>query len=503
MRGKTKTAVVLAAAALMTVGAAGTAFAATAHWEKEGDDWVYLDSDGDRVTDTWKKNGSYWYYLDSDGYMAKDQIITDDSDNLYYVNVYGTRSANRWVSVDNEGDYECSDQEDVSTLWYYFDSSGKAKKGSDGKRIYTNIPYGANMDQKGTFMFDEDGHVLTGWQEIELSNGNTYVYYLGGEDQGYAATGWQYLETPDFLDEDGDDEPFDDEAWYYFGTNSRMVRNQTKYINGFYYTFGPNGAMDDTWVKGTPGVSESTVNTASDAHAFYTEGIGYRRDGWIYTYDPDDEYQEDEEYWFYLSARGEAFNDDAKDAKDKEAMGVTATDLYTGDTYDNVAAKVIKGKTYLFDENGHVVTGVLKLTGGEAYRSGGSKLKNEGIYYFSTDDGSANGEMETGKTSYDDEGEEIHYYFKKSGEAYVNTLAGGAIYDGEGRRIESEDSSYMLYTTEDDIMEENGKDIAIADGTQVAVNRSGVVKKSGTVEIDGVKYTINKETYEAIEKSED
>lgn len=58
----------------------------------------------------------------------------------------------------------------------------------------------------------------------------------------------------------------------------------------------------------------------------------------------------------------------------------------------------------------------------------------------------------------------------------------------------------MLYTVEDDIMDESGKKVLIADGTQVAVSRSGAVKKSGTVEIDGVKYTINKNTYEATEK---
>ena len=57
-----------------------------------------------------------------------------------------------------------------------------------------------------------------------------------------------------------------------------------------------------------------------------------------------------------------------------------------------------------------------------------------------------------------------------------------------------------MYVTEADITDEGGKTVKIAAGTQVAVSRSGAVKRSGTVEIDGVKYTINRDTYEAVEK---
>ena len=105
------------------------------------------------------------------------------------------------------------------------------------------------------------------------------------------------------------------------------------------------------------------------------------------------------------------------------------------------------------------------------------------------------------RTEYDDDGEKTNYYFKKSGQAYTNALVSGAIYDDEGKRVDAEDgSTYMLYTTNHDITDESGKKVLIQSGTQVAVNRSGSVKRSGTVEIDGVKYTINKETYEATEK---
>ena len=72
-------------------------------------------------------------------------------------------------------------------------------------------------------------------------------------------------------------------------------------------------------------------------------------------------------------------------------------------------------------------------------------------------------------------------------QAYTNALVSGVIYDAEGKRVDSEDgSTYMLYMTEADITDDDGIEIVIPEGTEVIVNRSGSVKKSGTVEVDGV-----------------
>ena len=499
MRKQTKLVAVLSAAALFAIGASMTSFAATAHWEQEGEDWVYLDKDGDKVTDTWKKNGTHWFYLDSDGYMARDAIITSGSnDDKYYVDANGAKVINTWVSVDNEGDNECSDQDDISTVWYFFGSDGKAKRGDGKKVVKTGIPYGENMDKKGTFAFDEDGHMLVGWQDIELSVGEK-TYYFGEENEGWAHLGWQYLEKPDNAVDESD--PYEDEAWFWFGTNGRAAKNSTKYINGKYYTFDADGAMDDTWVKGTPGISDSTAAVASGASAFYTEDIGHRRTGWIYTYAPDDEDEEGDEDWYYLNAKGEAFNNAAKDSKN---YGAGADDMFETDTYDNVAARVIKNKTYLFDGDGKMITGVVKITDNKVNRVGGTDLVQGGIYYFSEDSGSSKGQMETGKTTYDDDGEDVHYYFKKNGQAYTNAYVKGCIYDEYGKRVDAEDGSkYMLYTVLDNIYTDGNTAQApvITAGTQVVVNTSGTVKKSGTVEVDGIKYEIGKtNAYEATVK---
>ena len=530
MRKQTKFVAVLSAAALFAIGASMTSFAATAHWEQEGEDWVYLDSDGDRVTDTWKKSGSNWFYLDSDGYMAKDTIVISGSnDDKYYVDANGAKVVNTWVSVDNEGDNECSDQEDVSTIWYFFGSNGKAKRGDSTKEVFTNIPYGANMENKGTFAFDEDGHMLSGWQDITLSSGKTYRYYFNGENEGWAALGWQYLEKPE--DDNFEDEnPFEDEAWFWFGTNGRAAQNTTKYIGGQYYTFSESGAMNDKWVQGTPGISDSTAVIASDADAFYTESIGHRRTGWIYAYDPDDTDEEGDQYWFYLNNKGEAYNDRGKDTEEyvydrdlEENVLVADYDATATKVFDetavgkDVAAKVIKNKTFLFDENGRMLTGLRRIEGtkvsvdtdsetaaanrGVVPREGGKDLQ-EGIYYFSTESGSGEGAMQTGKQTVSDEGDEYTYYFKNTGAAYTNTLVKGAVYGEDGKRLEAEDGSkYELIVVANNIVDDDGKTVMIKAGSAIIVNSNGTVKKNAsTVDVDGVKYSVK--NYVATEKED-
>ena len=102
MRKQTKLVAVLSAAALLAIGASMTSYAAGG-WVAEGDnDWVYLDSDGERVTNEWKRSGDNYYYLDEDGLMAKNALIhDDDADAIYYVNENGTKVMNDWVCIEN------------------------------------------------------------------------------------------------------------------------------------------------------------------------------------------------------------------------------------------------------------------------------------------------------------------------------------------------------------------------------------------------------------------
>ena len=140
-------------------------------------------------------------------------------------------------------------------------------------------------------------------------------------------------------------------------------------------------------------------------------------------------------------------------------------------------------------------------------REGGKDLE-AGIYYFSTESGSGEGAMQTGKQTVSDEGDEYTYYFKNTGAAYTNTLVKGAVYGEEGRRIEAEDGSkYELVVVTSPIKDGDKKNadgsdkIAIPANTTIIVNSNGTVKKNAsTVDVDGVKYSVK--NYVAVEKED-
>ena len=75
---------VLTASAVLTLG---TVFSASAaQWQALGDEWVYVQNDGEYFKDGWKQDGNLYYYLGSDGIMLRRTLIEDD-DNYYYLSL--------------------------------------------------------------------------------------------------------------------------------------------------------------------------------------------------------------------------------------------------------------------------------------------------------------------------------------------------------------------------------------------------------------------------------
>lgn len=54
-----------------------------AHWEKSGENWIYLDASGKRMTG-WLMDGGYWYYMDANGIMLTGKI--NESGSEYFLN---------------------------------------------------------------------------------------------------------------------------------------------------------------------------------------------------------------------------------------------------------------------------------------------------------------------------------------------------------------------------------------------------------------------------------
>ena len=514
MRKQTKLVAVLSAAALLAIGASMTSYAAGG-WVAEGDnDWVYLNSDGERVTNEWKRSGDNYYYLDEDGLMAKNALIhDDDADAIYYVNENGTKVMNDWVCIENTEDEQPGDMEETpSVLYYHFGSSGKADRASDGtaKKV-------KNIDGK-YYVFDEEGRMLSGWQMVHVDGEEEY-YYLGTETEGWAYTGWQKLEPSEKLV--GKD--YDDLKWFYFGSNGRAYKEETKYINGKYYTFGEFGVMADDWY-------DVDAPQAASGGIAYAATNGTNGKGWVLSKAPDQDGNDDEKYWYYLVsirngsdvARGVPFNyfGTYTDPDTKEEIAITEA----GEP--GYRAKVIKNRTYIFNAHGQMLTGFVVIDNAadgtqdpvrttadndimpfmgakEPYAGIEGRNLQDGLYYFSEDGGSGEGQMQTGRVAVTQEGETSYYYFEKNskdsnyGKAYTNAIKDGYLYGSNGKCVVAEDgNSYEVYTLTADVDVKDGSinnnnTKKVTAGSRVVVSKTGKVKKNGSVTIDGIRYTIN------------
>ena len=511
MRKQTKLVAVLSAAALLAIGASMTSYAAGG-WVAEGDnDWVYLDSDGERVTNEWKRSGDNYYYLDEDGLMAKNALIhDDDADAIYYVNENGTKVMNDWVCIENTEDEQPGDMEETpSVLYYHFGSSGKADRASDG-----TVKKVKNIDGK-YYVFDEEGRMLSGWQMVHVDGEEEY-YYLGTETEGWAYTGWQKLEPSEKLV----GKEYDELKWFYFGSNGRAYKEETKYINGKYYTFGEFGVMADDWY-------DVDAPQAASGGIAYAATNGTNGKGWVLSKAPDQDGNDDEKYWYYLVsirngsdvARGVPFNyfGTYTDPDTKEEIAITEA----GEP--GYRAKVIKNRTYIFNAHGQMLTGfvvvdnkdgkdadmldaVASTNDNDPFNFEGSKYADiegralaNGLYYFSEDGGSGEGQMQTGRVAITQDGETSYYYFEKNskaddyGRAYTNAIKDGYLYGRNGKCIVAEDgNSYEVYQLPEivTIKDSVNSSKEIPEGASVVVSKTGKVKKNGTVTIDGVKYTI-------------
>ncbi len=512
MRKQTKIAALVSAAALLTIGAAMTSFAA---WDVEDGQWVYLDSDGEKVEYEWKKSGADWYYLGEGGYMVTDQLIDDDDNgDIYYVGSDGRRIVNDWRAIPNDEGESINDVE-VDTLWYYFGSNGKAYRKKDGSGKDTELAKKTVSWSGGSnvFFFDTNGRMWSGWIVYTDNDNKDNIYYLGDENEGWArakgvngSTGWYYLEVP----EDMVSPDYEDEEWFYFQSSGKAYRAYpddpeqiSKYIDGYYYTFDENGVLVDKWFEAA---SAGNPYPASMAAAF--TGVDGVKAGWVYAATKDDE---DTSKWFYLVNVG----------KDKAvAFGSGTADA------DERYVKVIDSKTYVFNGKGEMLSGIVKIDADhpcmQKWNNNNIAWLTKGTYLFSKAAASQgdDGRMLTGKQSYTEDDITTTYYFRKAdvtgkdeegntivinskGSAMKNAIKDNALYDENGERVEAEDgNSYDLYIPKgwisiDDMKGDNTEtnELDITDGwisadETVVVSSAGKIKKSGNVTIDGTVYVV-------------
>lgn len=463
MKKRTKLMIIPCAAAALTLGTAVMSYAATG-WQEEDGSWHYLDSDGERVTDTWKKSGSHWFWLDEDGEMAVDTLVEDDGD-FYYVNEVGARVANEWREIDNEDNTDDLGE----TSWYYFGANGKAYTASDsGKTTFKTI--GGEK-----YAFDSDGRMLDGWvnEDAErLTEEDAWkegVYYLGESGDGKMRKNeWVRLEVED---EENEDDDFDGTYWFYFNSNGKKLSDTTKKINGKNYRFEENGNATFNWYL------KASDSTASESNLYYNHPDQcWRAQGWFQSVpsaDIDAEaYDNGDEYWFYAQSDGE---------------------LVTSQI------KKINGYYYGFNEKGEMLDGLYKLSvdGNEIISC--EEIESESdipdadeaweVFYFGGN--TKEGALKTGKTTIDIDGEKYTYNFKKSGsergmgyhgiqdgELYIKGRLMKADKDAKLEVIRFEDHEYLVNTSGK--IQKNKKNVQDADDVYYCTDADGTVIYRGT-----------------------
>ena len=431
MRKQTKIAALISAAAVLSVGGAMTAFAATG-WQQENGTWVYYNRNEEKVTETWQKSGDYWFYLDDNGEMATDSLIDDDGDT-YYVDVNGVMVTNRWVAVDNEN---AGEENEPNQWWYYFGANGKAYKRSDSStgdvslKTINGKKYTFNTDGKMQYGWVKDGetqHDDNAWQDSE--------YFFGDENDGSMAEGWKEIAIKD--DQAADLQPGDnywDEdqtRWFYFKASGKKEKDQTgKTINGRKYGFDEYGRMNAGWITTATASNTKAADGGSQGIATYSNSFLYystpedgarSTKGWFKVtpgyYLQRDKYEDGSDYWYYSDGNGK----------------LTVNEI-----------KTVNGKKYAFDNYGRMISGfvVLQMEGntvGSGYSSKKivQKVDSDGTYdtgdnynrFVKANDslfrsgelksyffgGSDDGSMKTGKQTVELDSEKYTFEFAKNG----------------------------------------------------------------------------------------
>ena len=434
MRKQTKIAALISAAAVLSVGGAMTAFAATG-WQQENGTWVYYNRNEEKVTETWQKSGDYWFYLDDNGEMATDSLI-DDNDDTYYVDINGVMVTNRWVAVDNEN---AGEENEPNQWWYYFGANGKAYKRSDSAtgdvslKTINGKKYTFDTDGKMQYGWVKDGetqHDENAWQDSE--------YFFGDENDGSMAEGWKEIAIKD--DQAADLQPGDnywDEdqtRWFYFKASGKKEKNQTgKTINGRKYGFDDYGRMNAGWFTGAtlsnatpkddPTHGRQGIATYSNSFLYYStpEDGARSTKGWFKVtpgyYLQRDKYEDGSDYWYYSDGNGK----------------LTVNEI-----------KTVNGKKYAFDNYGRMISGFVVLqmesnTVGSGYSSKKivQKVDSDGTYdtgdnynrFVKANDslfrsgelkayffgGSDDGSMKTGKQTVELDSDKYTFEFAKNG----------------------------------------------------------------------------------------
>jgi len=411
MRKQTK---ILVATALLALGASFTSMAAakTGTWVLEDDGWYCYDKEGEAYEDEFCLSYGKEYYVGDDGVMVANEWV-DYDEATYYVGSDGSKTVNDWrLLVPEDAD------EDEDAEWFYFDGKGKMvvskKKVIDGK----------------TYYFADNGVMLTGWVNVEDFTEATTTAGAVWCDENGARVSKEWVKTwePGTEIEDAEE---DDQNWYWIKSTGAVQTGRNLDINGETYFFDGEGVMLSGWVAfdGTNYESLTTDLSDEEAVAVYFCGSAdqgwAKKNTWIKTWAPEeyeDQDADNDQYWYYIAKSGKVFVPTEATAASAVTFKDGSADTWYTATDCNVQEKEINDKTYAFNEDAQMVSGLVKIA-------------SQGMKYYG---GSDDGAMKTGAIMIEDkEGSEYKFFFAKKTKAAdeytegvgVNGAASGELFE--------------------------------------------------------------------------
>lgn len=491
MKKQTK---VLAAAALFTLGASFSAMAAKkGTWALEDGEWYCYDSDGDVIENEFCLSNGKEYYVGDDGTLVCNEWVEDDGD-YYYVNSAGEKVKNEWRYLTP---YDNDDEEEE---WFYFKSNGK--RAEDEKLVINGK----------TYFFNNDGEMLTGWiqenagsyDEASTDAVKEVTTYYCGEDGARLSKEWVWDYAPS-VDQD-DISSDDEEHWYYIKSSGKPATGKQASIGNETYFFDNEGIMLTGWVAAftdsnaktyydiiwnddddTDGTYGSSLRNYADTDVYFAKEDGHmKKNTWVKTYNnvqfgEDD--SDNDEFWFYINSTGKVYIPETVDSAAArydfdDADEKTWEDAFSVDAYDNHTSKAFNGtwkkinsKTYLFDEDGQMLSNFVKFTNGDVY------------YFGGWDDGAR---KDGSQTVSDDAGQSHRFYFAtddKTQDGYYNAVGvtgakNGKLYNN-GMLVKALDNKYEEKTVTVTYVENN---------TTKTVEAKFIVNKSGTIQSSAKDY---------------
>ncbi len=239
--------------------------------------WYYFGSNGKAVKATTgelqKKtiNGAP-YFFDSNGYMQHGWV--EYGKDTYYC---GTENqgwaAKGWQFLETDVEDCPAEGHEDDEVWFYF-SSYKMVKADEGKGTKTKYIDGHY------YSFDEDGVMLTGWQDgihIESASGiaatgaNAYIASNGVMSSGWVKatkgenTNWYYMVT---VRDDANEN-----AYRAVPFNSGSAFYRAKSINGKTYMFDTDGKMLKGLQKLGEAYDKPLAGEGDDAY----DGVTYKK----------------------------------------------------------------------------------------------------------------------------------------------------------------------------------------------------------------------------------